>query len=530
MGLSSPLSTSPPTPNPWLIALTVGLAAFMEVLDISIANVALQHIAGSLSASQDEATWVLTSYLVTNAVILLMSGWLSNVIGRKRYLLGCIIGFSMTSLFCGLAPSLGFLILFRGLQGLIGGGLQPCAQAILADAFPPQKRGMAFAIYGLSVVFAPAIGPTLGGWITDNFSWRWVFLINVPVGAIITFITMRMIHDSPELIAARKKNLASGFRVDYIGFILLCLGMGALQIVLDRGQIDDWFDSSFIVDLTITAVVGLIAFVFWELRHRHPIVELSLLKSTNFAIGNFLMLFLGFVLLGSTVLLPEFAQEILGYTATQAGLVISPGGFALIILMPLVGFLSSKIDPRLLIAFGLITCAASLLRMTYLDTSTDYSTLAWARFYQAFGLAFLFIPINSLAYQELSPTKSSNASAIINMTRNVGGSMGISVVTTILSRRAQIHQNILTQHITSTGSTYQQAVHGIQQHLQYTMSSSADALRQAQRVIYQEILQQAQLLAYIDDFRFLAILFFLLVPILAFMHKPTKSKVNIPSH
>jgi len=516
-------------PNPWLVALTVGMAAFMEVLDISIANVALQHIAGSLSASQDEATWVLTSYLVTNAVILLMSGWLSNVIGRKRYFIGCIIGFSITSFFCGLAPSLGFLILFRGLQGLIGGGLQPCAQAILADAFPPQKRNMAFAIYGLSVVFAPAIGPTLGGWITDNFSWRWVFFINVPVGALLTFIAMRMVHDSPEQIALRQQKMASGFEIDYIGFILLCLGMGGLQIVLDRGQIDDWFDSSFISWLSLMAGGGLITFVWWELRSRHPIVELSLLKNPNFAIGNFLMFFLGFVLLASTVLLPEFAQEILGYTATDAGLVISPGGFALLLLMPLVGFLSSKIDPRFMIACGLIICACSLLRMTELDQHTDYATLAWTRLYQATGLALLFIPINGLAYQGLAPSKSSNASAIINMMRNVGGSMGISVVTTILSRRSQIHQNILVQNITSTNPQYRDRIHEIQQSFHY-FSDKVAALHQAQGLFYREILQQAQLLAYIDDFRFLAILFFLLVPILAFLKKPKTFAAKIPSH
>ena len=516
--------------NPWLVAVTVGLAAFMEVLDISIANVALRHIAGSLSASQDESTWVLTSYLVTNAVILLMSGWFSNVIGRRLYFLGCIAGFSLTSLFCGLAPNLGLLIAFRGLQGLLGGGLQPCAQAILADAFPPHKRSMAFAIYGLAVVCAPAIGPTLGGWLTDNFSWRWVFLINVPIGIALTFTAMRIIQDPEEYGVNRRKKLSSGFHVDYVGFILLCIGMGALQIVLDRGQIDDWFHSKFILTLSVAAAAGLVFFILWELNTKHPLVEFSLLKNMNFAIGNLLMLFLGFILLGSTVLLPEFAQNVLGYTSTDAGLVISPGGLALVFLMPLVGALSSRVDARIMIAFGIIVCSTSLFYMTNFNQDTDYSALAWGRLYQAFGLGFLFIPINSISFHGLPPGKTSNASAIINMTRNVGGSFGISVVTAMLSRRAQVHQNTLVNHITSTSAEYRTFLQGIQQHLQYSHSSSVDALHQSQAIIYNIIQQQAIILAYVDDFEMLGFLFLILVPFLLLIRKPDIGKAEVPSH
>jgi len=319
--------------SPWLVAVTVGFAAFMEVLDISIANVALQHIAGSLAASADESTWVLTSYLVTNAIVLPISGWLASMIGRKRYFIGCIIGFSITSLLCGTAPSLSVMILARGLQGITGGGLQPNAQAILADTFPPARRGMAFAAYGIAVVFAPAIGPTLGGWITDNLTWRWVFLLNVPVGILLSLLAGRVLTDPPELVAQHNKRLRAGLQLDYIGLALLVLGMGALQIMLDKGQEDDWFASAFITRLLIVSAVSLVAFVIWELRRAEPIVDLRLLADRNFAVGNVLMFVLGFVLLATTALLPLFVQSLMGYTATDAGLVISPGGFAMLLMI-----------------------------------------------------------------------------------------------------------------------------------------------------------------------------------------------------
>src|SRR5579883_106092 len=505
--------------NPWIIAPTVGLAAFMEVLDISIANVALQHIAGSLSASQDESTWILTSYLITNAIVLPMSGWLASTIGRKRYFLGCIIGFSIASLLCGLAPSLGFLIVARGLQGVAGGGLQPNAQAILADAFPPQKRGLAFAAYGIAVVFAPAIGPTLGGWITDNFSWPWVFLLNVPVGACLSLLAARMLVDPPEQVAQRRARLKAGVRFDYIGFALLVIGMCALQVVLDKGQEDDWWASAFITELALTAAAALFVFVIWELRCGEPIVDLRLLGNRNFALGNLLMFMLGFILLGSTVLLPLFVQTMLGYTATDAGLVISPGGFAIMALMPVVGALVSRVDARLLIAFGLAASSLALFDMTRFDLNVDYATVAWARIYQSASLAFLFIPINTIAYYGLPPAKSNESSAIINMMRNLGGSFGIAIATTLLVRRQQYHQNVLVAHVTPYRSAYSAAIDTMQQAFASQSASAADALHHAQALLYAMVQKQAAMLSYIDGFWVMAVISLAMVPCVLLLRK-----------
>jgi len=519
---------NPPKINPWVVAPTVGLAAFMEVLDISIANVALQHIAGSLSASQDESTWVLTSYLVTNAIVLPMSGWLSSVIGRRRYFLGCIVGFSVTSLLCGLAPSLPLLILARALQGITGGGLQPNAQAILADAFPPHKRGQAFAMYGIAVVVAPAIGPTLGGWITDNYSWRWVFLLNVPVGVLLTLLASRVIHDSPAQVAARTARLREKLRFDYIGFALLVVGMCSLQIVLDKGQEDDWWSSRFILDLTIAATVSLIAFVVWELRRPDPIVDLRLLKHRNFAVGNLLMFMLGFILLGSTVLLPQFVQLVLGYTATDAGLVISPGGFAVMVMMPIVGNLVSRVDARWLIAFGLVATSLGLYAMTRFYLDVDYGTVAWARVYQSAGLGFLFIPINTIAYLGLAPGKNNDASAIINMMRNLGGSFGISLATTLIARRQQYHQSMLIEHVGPYSTQYGDTIQKLQQTFLTQSASAADALHLAQARLYAIVQQQAQVLSYIDGFWVMSMIFIALVPLVFLLRKPAPGGGGAP--
>src|SRR5882762_476719 len=338
-----------PAINPWVIAVAVTLATFMEVLDTSIANVALPHIAGSLSAGQDESTWVLTSYLVSNAIVLPLSGWLSSIMGRKRFYMGCVALFTISSALCGFAPNLPMLIVFRVLQGAGGGGLQPSEQAILADTFPPAKRGMAFAVYGAAVIMAPAIGPTLGGWITDNFSWRWIFFVNIPVGILSLMLTSRLIHDPPDF---RRRKL-SETKIDYIGLGLVALGLGCLQIVLDKGQRDDWFESHFILALTVISAVSLIFVVFWEWRHKDPIIDLHLFKERTFAVSNLLMFMLGFALLGSTLLLPLFMQTLLGYTAERSGMALSPGGFAILLMLPLVGFLLSRYDARWLMATGL---------------------------------------------------------------------------------------------------------------------------------------------------------------------------------
>ncbi len=526
----APAAPSAPVASPWLVAPTVGLAAFMEVLDISIANVALQHIAGSLSATPDEATWVLTSYLVTNAIILPVSGWLSATIGRKRYFLGCIIGFSITSLLCGLAPSLWLLILARGLQGVTGGGLQPVAQAILADAFPPQKRGQAFAAYGIAVVFAPAIGPTLGGWITDNFDWRWVFLLNVPVGVFLTLLATRVLADSPAEVARRKARLAGGISLDYVGFALLVIGMGALQVVLDKGQEDDWFSSSFITGFAITAMACLAGFVVWELRRADPIVDLRLLKRANFAIGSVLMFVLGFILLGSTVLLPLMVQTLFGYNATDAGMVLSPGGFAIMLLMPVVGNLVAKVDPRWLIAVGLVATSLALSHMTNFDLDIDYGTVAWARVFQSVGLAFLFIPINTVAFLGVPPERSGNASAIINMMRNIGGSFGIALATTLVARRAQYHQSMLVEHVTPFSSQYDETIQRMQQAFLSSSANAADALQKAQALLYATVQKQAAMLSYIDSFWALGVLAMVLVPLVFVMRKPRPGAAAPPAH
>jgi DHA2 family multidrug resistance protein len=515
------LAAAPPAPHaPWITAPVVAMAAFMEVLDISIANVALQHIAGSMAASQDESTWILTSYLVTNAIVLPISGWLSSVVGRKRFYLGCIAGFGASSLLCGSAPNLPMLILFRAVQGLTGGGLQPSSQAILADTFPPRQRGMAFAFYGIAVVFAPAIGPTLGGWITDNMSWRWVFLVNVPVSVVLFFAIDIMISDPPAQVAARQARLKAGIRIDYLGFGLLALGLGCLQLVLDRGQEDDWFGSDTIATATVLAALALGGMIAWELARADPIVDLKLLRNRSFAIANLLMFTLGFVLFGSTVLLPLYVQALLGYTATDAGLVLSPGGFGIMILMPVIGRLVTRIDPRLLIVFGLLVTAGSLYSIGGFNLQVDFTTVAWARVFQAAGFGFLFIPITTMAYAGMAPEKNNNASALLNLSRNLGGSVGVAVLTTLLARGAQVHQNMLVEHITSYDPAYQAMARSLQQRMQAQGGSAADALHKAQAVIAGVVDQQAQLLSYLDDFRLLAAIFVGLVPLVFLMRRP----------
>lgn len=511
--------------NPWIIALTVTLATFMEVLDTSVANVALPHIAGGLSAGQDESTWVLTSYLVSNAIVLPISGWFSSLIGRKRFYMSCVAIFTLSSLLCGLAPSLGMLVFFRVLQGAGGGGLQPSEQAILADTFPPAKRGMAFAVYGMAVVLAPAIGPTLGGWITDNLTWRWIFFINLPVGIISLLLTQRLISDPPYLRGVKR----GGVKIDYIGLGLLALGLGALQIVLDKGERDDWLASHFILTLTIICVVSLLAVVFWEWRHDHPVIDLHLFRDRSFLVGNAMMFMVGFALLSSTVLLPLFMQTLLGYSAETAGLALMPGGFAIMLAMPLVGFLLSKYDARRLLFFGLALLSFSLFRMTNFDVMIDFRTAATARVVQALGLAFLFVPINTAAYAYLPMEKNNAASGLINLSRNIGGSVGISLVTTLLSRRAQYHQTVLTSHLTA-GSGRLQAILAAASHtLLARGSSAAEASRQAYGIVAGIVGRESTMLAYIDNFWLLGISILAMIPFV-FVMKQSKPAGPIAVH
>jgi DHA2 family multidrug resistance protein len=504
-----------PVINPWIIALTVTLATFMEVLDTSVANVALPHIAGSLSAGQDESTWVLTSYLVSNAIILPMSGWFSQLIGRKRFYMSCVALFTISSFLCGLAPNLSMLIIFRVLQGIGGGGLQPSEQAILADTFEPRKRGMAFAVYGMAVVLAPAIGPTLGGWITDNFNWRWIFFVNIPVGIISLLLTNMLISDPPYM----KQQKRTGFRVDYIGLGLLALGLGAMQVVLDKGQRDDWFGSNFIIVMTAICVVSLIAVGFWEWHHKDPIIDLHLFKERSFAIGNMLMFMVGFALLSSTVLLPQFSQDLLGYTAQRAGLALMPGGIAIILCMPLVGFLLGHTDARRLLLFGLTMVSFSLIHMTNFDTAIDFRTLATARVFQAMGLAFLFVPINTAAYAFIPHGKNNAASGLINLARNIGGSVGISFVTTMLARRAQVHQSNLTARLNSGNGQFQAAITNTTHMLIAHGSSPTEAARQAYGIIAFNLNRQATMLAYVDNFWILGVCVAAMIPFVFLMKK-----------
>src|SRR5882724_5703922 len=437
--------------NPWVIAITVTLATFMEVLDTSIANVALPHISGNLSAGADESTWVLTSYLVSNAIVLPLSGWMSSLIGRKRFYMSCVAIFTVSSFLCGLAPSLGVLVFFRILQGIGGGGLQPSEQAILNDTFSLEKRGMAFAVYGLAVVVAPTIGPWLGGWITDNFSWRWIFYINVPVGIISLLLTSVLVSDPPYMKAMTAKR---GFRIDYIGIGLISLGLGSMQIILDKGEREDWLSSNFIVVFVVLRVIGLVAGVLWELHEKEPVVDLRMLKNRNFALATMAMFFLGFVLYASTVLIPQFLQQLLGYTAQLAGMALSPGGAVIMCMMPVVGVLVSKVDTRILITFGCIVSASALFVMAGWDLQLDYGHAVRARMLQSFGLAFLFIPINVSAFAFVPREKTNMGTGIINLARNVGASVGIATVTTLLDRHTQSHMARLMEKINDYNAAY----------------------------------------------------------------------------
>jgi DHA2 family multidrug resistance protein len=488
----------------------------MEVLDTSIANVALPHIAGSLSAGQDESTWVLTSYLVSNAIVLPLSGWLSSIVGRKRFYMGCVALFTISSALCGFALNLPMLIVFRILQGAGGGGLQPSEQAILADTFPPAKRGMAFAVYGVAVVMAPAIGPTLGGWITDNFSWRWIFFVNIPVGILSLLLTSRLIQDPPYF----KRRKLGETRIDYTGLGFVALGLGTLQVVLDKGQRDDWFESPFILWLTVISVASLIFVVFWEWYQKDPIIDLHLFKEGTFATANFLMFMLGFALLGSTLLLPLFMQTLLGYTAERSGMALSPGGFTIMVIMPIVGFLLSRYSPRYLMMFGMTVLSLSLFHMTTFDLNVDFHTVMMARVYQAAGLAFLFVPINTAAYAFLPRDKNNAASGLMNLARNIGGSVGISFVTTLLARRAQFHQVRLVENLSAANPQFQSTLRGMTGTFSGGGAGPGTAQQHAYAMIQSNVIRQSTMLAYVDIFWLLGVVIFCLIPCVFLIRKP----------
>jgi DHA2 family multidrug resistance protein len=488
--------------NPWLIAVVVALAAFMEVLDTSIANVALPYMAGNLGASNDQSTWVLTSYLVSNAIVLPISGWLAGALGRKRFFMICLFMFTVSSLLCGIAPSLGLLLFFRVLQGAGGGGLQPMAQAILADTFPPEQRGLAFALYGITAVTAPTIGPTLGGWITFNYSWRWIFFINLPVGIATLFLVYTFVEDPPYI----KKLREAGIKLDYVGFALLTLGVGALQVLLDKGQEDDWFGSTFITTLVIVSAISLISLVIWEWRHKAPIVDVRLFKNFNFASSNLMMFTLGIMLFASLVMMPLFLQTLMGYTSQVAGLAISGGGLALLIEMPIMGQLTTKVQARYLIAFGWLSLALAMFYSTKrIDLAISFGAAAWLRVAQVFGMGFLFVPISLVAYIGIPPEKNNAVAGIVNFMRNIGSSVGTSLVTTLIARRSQYHQEILAAYARADNPNFQNAANGLAQHLNSSGLGAQEAKRMAYARIYQGIQAQAGSLAYIDTFMVLAV-------------------------
>jgi DHA2 family multidrug resistance protein len=477
------------------------MAAFMEVLDTSIANVALPYMAGSLGASNDQSTWVLTSYLVSNAIVLPISGWFSRVLGRKRFFITCVVIFTISSVFCGFAPSLGILIVCRVLQGAGGGGLQPMAQAILADTFPPEKRGLAFALYGVTVIVAPTIGPTLGGWITDNYSWRWIFFINIPVGLIAMFLVFRLIEDPPWA----KRVAGAVAKIDYVGVSLLVIGVGALQILLDKGQEDDWFGSHFILTLAILAAAGLVSLVIWEWFYKSPVIDVHLFKNLNFLAANGMIFMLGLMLFSSLVMMPLYLQSLMGYTAESAGLVLSGGGLLLFFLMPVVGALSSKVQSRYLVAFGWLTLCFGMLYSTQrLDLQISFQSASVLRLAQVFGLGFLFVPINLTSYIGMPVEKSSSVAGLVNFMRNIGSSVGTSMVTTLIARRAQVHQLYLVGNVTPGSPQFSRQVAGLAARLAAAGVAAARAPKEAYALVYQTLIAQASTLAYVDTYTVLA--------------------------
>jgi DHA2 family multidrug resistance protein len=500
-----------PAANPWLIAAAVMSATFMEVLDTSVANVSLTHIAGSLSASTDEATWVLTSYLVSNAVILPASGWLGRFFGRRRFLITCITIFTIASALCGVANSLGFLIFARILQGAGGGALQPVAQAILLETFPPEKRGQAMSVYAMGVVVAPILGPTLGGWITDNYSWRWVFYINLPIGIAAIFMCLRFLEDPPYL-----KNAKAG-KIDFAGFGLLALWIGCLQILLDKGQDEDWFSSNFIRWLAFFAVVGFVVFLVWELTRDHPIVNLQILKDRNLAIGVLLNFSVGAVLYGTTAVLPQFLQLLLGYPSLQAGLVMSPRGIGAIVGSMVAGRILTKVDGRLWMAQGAVVLAVTMYLLGGVNLDMAPETVMLPIVISGFAVTSIFVPMTTFSVATIKRENMGDAAGLTSLVRNLGGSVGISLVTALVTRSTQAHQALMAGHMTNLDAPFRNQLSSLQHAL--TIPSGQASQSQAYGVIYQILQQQAGLWAYVEQFRMLVPICLLLIPIILLFKK-----------
>jgi len=502
--------------SPWLIAIVVSIATFMVVLDTAIANVALRHIAGSLAVSVDESTWVVTTYLIANAVVLPVSGWLSNVIGRKRFYMICVALFTIASLLCGLASSLTALIVFRILQGLGGGGMPTSEQAMLADTFSPRQRPQAFAIYGIAVIVAPTVGPTLGGWITDNYSWHWIFFINVPFG-ILSLVLVHWLVVEPEVLEReRREYLARGLRVDWIGFGLIALTFGSLEFVLDRGQIEDWFHSTTIITFATIAACSFIFLIPWELTRDDPIVDLRLLLQRQFGMAFIVMFAVGAILFGSNQITPQLMQTNFPYTAMLSGLAMMPGGLAMLVMMPVVGQIAGRAQPKYWIAIGFTLIALAMWYSTSLVPDASFSYFAMVRVFQVIGMPFMFIPINAVAYTGLPPQKTNEASALINVARNLGGSIGVSLANTELVQRSQFHQSRLVENLIPSSPGFQSALHNLTQYFAQ-IGPSARAQARAIGYVGQLVADQAALMAYIDIFYSWAIFAAVLVPLVLLM-------------
>ena len=509
-----------PRVNPWIVAMTVTLATFMEVLDSSIANVSLPHIAGGLGATQDEATWVLTAYLVANAIVLPAGAYMTTFIGRKKFYMICVALFGLSSALCGLAPTLPLLVFCRVLQGIGGGGLAPSEQAILADTFPPAKRGQAFAMYGLAVVVAPAIGPTLGGYITDHFDWRWIFFLNVPICLLSLFLTSRIVEDPPWVEKQVAETQKGGIKLDFLGFGLLATTFGSLEFLMDKGQEDDWFSSHLIVFFAVACVVAFVFMIWWELRqlrtgHR-PILNLTLFYKRNFAISFVLMFVLGFALYATTVLIPQLVQTLLGYTAELAGLVLSPAGLVMMAMMPVVGYLSSRVDPRKLIAYGFIMLTTALVAMHTMNLGVSYAYLVLLRCFQASGLAFLFIPINTIAYIGVKQSENNDVSGLTNLARNIGGSCGTAFMATMLTRRTATHETNMVRNLTTANPAFVNQVNA----LKHAFGSGQQAIHTSEAYIYNQLHRQAAMLAYLDIIQYLAVFCACMLPLLFLIPRP----------
>jgi DHA2 family multidrug resistance protein len=506
--------------NPWTIIGVISIATFMVVLDSAIANVALAHIAGSLSASYDEAAWVVTSFLVANAVIIPVSGWLADVFGRKRFYMFSVALFTISSLLCGLAPNLTILIMARVLQGIGGGGLAPVEQSMMADTFPPSKRGAAFAVYGIVVIVAPILGPSLGGWITDNYSWHWVFLINGPIGILSLVLVSIYVDEPPALVQRAKELRAGGLKVDFVGFFLSALFLGALEITMDRGQREDWFSSPMIVTSTVLGVLALVIFIPWELTRKDPIVRIDLFKRANFAISNIFMLLVGLILLGTTQFIPQLLQQVLGYTATQAGEALTMGGIATIVVMPIAGMLTGKVDARYLLAIAMTLQAVALWHMSGLNTEITFQDAALARMIQSVGMPLMFVPISAVAYVGLKPTENNQASALMNVSRNLGGTIGISFAQTMLARQSQVHQSQYVEGLNPLNPNYNNAIAGIAHGLQGQGLSAGAAHQAAGAVLYETLQQQVAMLSYIDIFHVMMWMVIVCLPLIFFLRAP----------